>query len=285
MSPNDKSKDWSVNYFTNKFRSATSKLLFKLMNCLNPHPIKRVSISNAYDDGEFQSYIARKTKIFFESGLEEIVSLTESQKFAALSFVTRDQITDVVELGGGAGMDFFTALNLLHIKQKWTILETKAMCSAIRYSGIHHPLLTSISDLKDIIPKRKDSVTSLYMNASLQYFENPAEVFHTLLTNLKPEFVAAIRLPLCRGAKEISYVQKSKIEENGPQVEGIRTTNLEINCDVRIISEISFKSLLEKAGYEVILEEFRNSNFGDEAKFRTVQINEFLLLARKKAKS
>jgi putative methyltransferase (TIGR04325 family) len=281
LAPISTRQDCLVMSSMRQLKNSLRKKVLRRFNVIRTLSDERVSLLNPYDSSDFQRYIVRKTKIYIDNIRQDSANFSDWKKLTALAFVTNNRTSHVIEIGGGAGIDFFTALSFFRINQSWTIIETEAMCGAVEQSEIKHPLLSF--NVSSLVPNLsvKNQVYAVYMNASLQYLEDPELTLRRLLDDFKPEVIAAIRIPLCHGLEEISYVQKSDIKDNGPQVEGVNTDHFEVCSNVKIISEMKFRLLLQSANYEVILEDVSDSNFGSESKWKNVKIREFMFLARR----
>lgn len=66
-------------------------------------------IDDGYNDLIFQDYIAQKTKLFASNISNLYAENLDTKTMASLGYVTRCDITNVIEVGGGAGKDFFIA--------------------------------------------------------------------------------------------------------------------------------------------------------------------------------
>ena len=213
-----------------------------------------------YSDEEFQSYILAKTKNFlssFRSSLYENVTIS---KMAGLAFVCGPyrKVINVVDLGGGAGIDFFIAKELFGSNLKWDCIETDVMCKIASREKLD-PLLKFISMRKFLIQKTTNEF-SLYSNSSLQYIPHAIDSVNKLLLK-KPIRVAILRTPFVLSGDEVNLVQSSKLSKNGPQLKNFPLMHSSVQNSVTILKLQELREVLNKNGYEIICENVQDGNF------------------------
>ena len=88
---------------------------------------------NAYNSEEFQTFVFDKTEQFKDQVQDYIHKNLTVSKIAGLSFVASPskESIPVVDLGGGAGIDFFILREISKANKKWICLETEAMCKVM----------------------------------------------------------------------------------------------------------------------------------------------------------
>ena len=224
--------------------------------------------NNAYYEEEFQSFIFNKTQRF-KNSLEEYLhkNLTIS-KVAAMAFISLplNESTRIIDLGGGAGIDFFISRELFDVNSQWVSLETEAMCKIMKEKDLSEKNLefdTLINFLKDT--EIEDNF-SLYSNSALQYFDNPINVLESLLVK-RPQRVAIIRTPFVIEGREISSIQRSKLGKNGPQVGEPGNDEKVISNIVKIERLDSVKKLLQKYNYQIVCENSQVGSFTNQRRF------------------
>jgi hypothetical protein len=220
--------------------------------------------NNAYYEEEFQSFIFNKTQRFKNSLGEYLHKNLTISKVAAMAFISLplNESTRIIDLGGGAGIDFFISRELLNVNSQWVSLETL------------------INFLKDT--EIGDNF-SLYSNSALQYFDNPINVLESLLVK-RPQKVAIIRTPFVIEGREVSFIQRSKLGKNGPQVGGPGNDEKVISNIVKMEKLDSVKKLLQKYNYQIVCENSQVGSFTNQRRFlpfRKSVIRTVDLLARR----
>ena len=238
------------------------------------------SIETAYENINFQKFIAEKTKLFLSSPTNYFVSNVDAAKLGVLGFLNTKDIEEIIEIGGGAGIDFFTACHYVDCQKRWTIYETKEMCEAVLSCGISHPRLKFASDISSLSSEVGFDKKVLYLNSSIQYLPNPLAQLRFLL-ELGPKKIGMIRTPLCEIGREFDYCQESRLADNGPQVTLRPQVDAVVKVNVRILPVFMIRELLREYGYRIVLEESSASNFGISSRFSRSDVKNYLLLAEK----
>ena len=238
------------------------------------------SIETAYENINFQKFIAEKTKLFLSSPTNYFVSNVDAAKLGVLGFLNTKDIEEIIEIGGGAGIDFFTACHYVDCQKAWTIYETKEMCEAVLSHGISHPRLKFRSDISELSSEVGFDRKVLYLNSSIQYLPNPLAQLRFLL-ELGPKKIGMIRTPLCEIGREFEYRQESRLADNGPQVTLRPQVDAVVKVNVRILPVFMIRELLREYGYRIVLEESSASNFGISSRFSRSDVKNYLLLAEK----
>jgi putative methyltransferase (TIGR04325 family) len=220
------------------------------------------TFNNAYDQLDFQKNVFTKTQIF-AGDLEKYLSRNLTiAKLAGLAFVSGqgNKSKNIIDLGGGAGIDYFIYRELIGGDKLWTCLETEALCQVLTNSKITEKRLkfSSLSDFLQHSHKRFDF--ALYSNSALQYIPEPANVLNDLLS-LRPTRVAIIRTPFVIGGGEVRTTQKSILDKNGPQVGGSNIVDKEILNTLTIVNIEIIRKLFEQNGYRVICENIQPASF------------------------
>lgn len=149
-----------------------------------------------YNDLEFQSFICLKTQQFKNNPEIHLGKNLTISKIAGLAFVSLplNESQQIIDLGGGAGIDYFISRELFDISQQWKCLETEAMCKVMIGEKLREENL-QFDTLANFMQYTKQGLNfSLYSNSALQYFDNPIKVLDSLLLK-GPRKVAIIRTP------------------------------------------------------------------------------------------
>jgi len=237
-------------------------------------------IENAYDNLEFQSFIADKTKAFASSPIENYQKNIDSSKLGVLGFLNTPEIVEVIEIGGGAGIDFFIANRYVGFSKKWTIYETEAMCKVVSKHGATNPMLNFRSDISSLNSKSFFGSMAVYCNSSLQYFTDPLDMLRQLL-EMKPRKIGILRTPFCDESPNFSYLQESAINDNGPQVHSNSKHSGVVQVQVNLVSVGEVRTLFAELGYTIVYEESRESNFVKTTAPRRLDVRNYLMLAEK----
>jgi putative methyltransferase (TIGR04325 family) len=238
------------------------------------------SIENAYENLNFQKFVAEKTKIFLSSPTSNFASNVDAAKLGVLGFLNTEGIEEIIEIGGGAGIDFFTASHFVDCQKAWTIYETSEMCEAVRSYGISHPRLKFRSDISVLSSEVGFYRKGVYLNSSIQYLSDPVGQLKFLL-ELGPRKIGILRTPLCQVNQEFEYLQESRLVDNGPQVTLRPQVDAVVRVKVRIIPAFAIRELFREYGYRIVLEESVASNFGISSIWNRSEVKNYLFLAQK----
>ena len=223
---------------------------------------------NAYKEEEFQSYILDKTQQFRNQVKKYLHKNLTTSKVAGLAFVSLpvNKATHIIDLGGGAGLDFFVSREIFGFDNKWTCLETEVMCDVVKRSNFIERNLgfETLSDYLDATGE-KDTF-ALYANSSLQYMFDPIAVLESLLLK-KPEKVAIVRTPFVVKGAEIKIRQTSIMGKNGPQLNTINSNENEISVSARIERLSNIKKVFEQNNYQIMCENIQDGNFTPKKRF------------------
>jgi putative methyltransferase (TIGR04325 family) len=228
----------------------------------------RLSI-NAYEEEEFQSFIFNKTQQFKNQIQNHLYKNLTISKIAGLSFVSLplNESKQIIDLGGGAGIDYFISRELFDISQQWKCLETEAMCRVMIDKKLKEDNL-QFDTLENFLQYTKLELNfSLYTNSALQYFESPIKVLDSLLLR-GPKKVAIIRTPFVLEGSELSTLQKSKFTKNGPQVGELSNNKEDISNLVTIERLENIKKVFQQHNYEIVCENTSVGSFTHQKKFR-----------------
>jgi putative methyltransferase (TIGR04325 family) len=223
------------------------------------------SSMNAYDQEEFQSFIFNKTQQFKNQVQEYLHKNLTISKIAGLAFVTLplNESQQIIDLGGGAGIDFFISQELFGNNKQWICLETEAMCKIIVDRQLKEKNL-QFDTLTHFLENTKNDF-SLYSNSALQYFKDPISVLDSLLKK-GPQKVAIIRTPFVLEGAESSTLQKSKFSKNGPQVNELNNNKQNISNFVKFESLENIKKLFQKHKYQIICENMSVGSFTHQSR-------------------
>ena len=223
---------------------------------------------NAYDEEEFQSFIFNKTQQFKNQVQDHLYKNLTISKIAGLAFVylPLDESKQIIDLGGGAGIDYFISRELFDTSQQWKCLETQAMCKVMIGEKLREENL-QFDTLANFLQYTKQGLNfSLYSNSALQYFDNPIKVLDSLLLK-GPKKVAIIRTPFVLEGAELSTLQRSKFSKNGPQV-GELSDNRDVANFVKIERLESIKKMFQQYNYQIVCENTSVGSFTHQSKFR-----------------
>ena len=207
-------------------------------------------------------------------------STEKMENFSVPIFLNTKDIEEIIEIGGGAGIDFFTACHYVDCQKAWTIYETKELCEAILSHGISHPRLKFRSGISVLSSEVGFDKKVLYLNSSIQYLPNPVEQLRFLL-ELGPKKIGMIRTPLCQIGREFEYRQESRLADNGPQVSLRPQVDAVVKVNVRILPVFVIRELFQEHGYRIVLEESAASNFGISSRWSRSDVKNYLFLAEK----
>jgi len=223
---------------------------------------------NAYNEEEFQSYILDKTQQFRSQEKKHLHKNLTTSKMAGLAFVSLplNRTTHIIDLGGGAGLDFFVSREIFGFDKKWTCLETDVMCDVIKKKNFKERNLR-FQTLSEFLGRRveKDAF-ALYANSSLQYMLDPIAVLQSLLIK-KPEKVAIIRTPFVVSGAGLKILQTSIMSKNGPQLNTINGDKNEISMSVRIEPLPKIKEVFEQNHYQIMCENIQDGSFTRKKRF------------------
>jgi putative methyltransferase (TIGR04325 family) len=237
----------------------------------------------AYNQEEFQSYIVEKTKKFVETLGSSLYKNVTISKIAGLSFVCLPsrEATKIIDLGGGAGLDFFIARELFGINFNWEVVETEVMCNIVAQEILDNRL--RFNTLGAFLQgETNKSNFALYANSSLQYLPDQIKVLNLLLLK-KPSKVAILRTPFVVEGEEVTEFQDSALFKNGPQIDETISINTKIRNEVTIIKIKEVKNVFKENGYEIICENSQEGSFTKKEmvfKFRQSKVRTFDLLFR-----
>ena len=224
---------------------------------------------NAYDKEEFQSFIFNKTHLLKNQPQKYLYNNLTISKIASLAFVALplNQSQQIIDLGGGAGIDYFISRELFDISQQWKCLETEAMCRVMIGKKLREENL-QFDTLANFLQYTEQGLNfSLYSNSALQYFDNPIKVLDSLLAK-GPKKVAIIRTPFVLEGAEFSTLQKSKFSKNGPQVGELSDDKEDISNFVKIEKLEYIKKVFRQHNYQIICENTSAGSFTHQSKFR-----------------
>ena len=219
------------------------------------------SSMNAYDQEEFQSFIFNKTQQFKNQVQDYLHNNLTISKIAGLAFVTLplNESQQIIDLGGGAGIDFFISQELFDNNKQWICLETEAMCKVIVDRQLKEKNL-QFDTLTHFLENTKKIDFSLYSNSALQYCEDPLSVLDSLLEK-RPQKVAIIRTPFVLEGAESSTLQKSKFSKNGPQVSEVNNNIQDISNFVKFESLENIKKVFQQHKYQIVCENISVGSF------------------------
>jgi len=244
-----------------------SRLRRTKINKGNQVKASKLSI-NSYDEEEFQSFIFDKTQQFKNQVQDHLYKNLTISKIAGLSFVSLplNKSKQIIDLGGGAGIDYFISRELFDICQQWKCLETEAMCRVMIDKKLKEDNL-QFDTLANFLQYTKLELNfSLYTNSALQYFENPINVLDSLLLK-GPKKVAIIRTPFVLEGSKLSTQQKSKFSKNGPQVGELSDNKKDISNFVTIERLENIKKVFQQHNYEIVCENTAVGSFTHQSKF------------------
>jgi putative methyltransferase (TIGR04325 family) len=200
------------------------------------------------------------------------LSQQANQTFSAINLLIpeKDQYR-VLDFGGGGGHHFAEAQTMFPDKKfRWHVIETEGMVEAAR-KNIHKQELEFHSTIEKVNNHQLDLV---FCNSALQYTDEPVETLQSLIS-LRPNFIYLTRIPLTYG-RSFSYIQKSKIMDNGPGSSVQSKSIIKYKCHVE-----DFSKFRQTLGREFnILAIFKESGWDNLPPERMV--NSFTIVARLK---
>ena len=232
------------------------------------NPMSMKSTSRAYDEEEFQTFIFNKTQQFKNDVRNHLSKNLTVSKITGLAFVSIpvSEPTQIIDLGGGAGLDFYISRELFNSPQKWICLETEAMCEVLNKKRFKEKNLSFETPSKFLNSVQIGLDFCLYSNSALQYMRDPIGTLDSFLIK-RPRRVAIIRTPLVISGVDVRLLQKSNLEKNGPQVGEFYGEQKEIVISVRIERLESIKKLFNRHGYQIVCENIQEGSFTHKSKF------------------
>ena len=244
-----------------------------------------VDEKNAYNEGEFQAHIFEKTQQFRSQANRYLHKNLTTSKIAGLAFLLSplNEEKRIVDVGGGAGLDFFICQEIFGDSHNWTCLETEAMCNVVKNRGYKEKHL-KFETLFDYLARSDENINfSLYANSSLQYMLDPIAVLQSLLMK-KPQKVAIIRTPFVVKGPEVKILQTSMMSKNGPQLNTSTDDKKEICMSVRIERLSKIKEVFEQNYYQIMCESIQDGSFSRKKRispFEGTTIKTVDILARR----
>lgn len=216
---------------------------------------------NPYNSEEFQTFIFDKTEQFKNQIKDYIHKNLTVSKVAGLSFVSSPlrESLPVIDLGGGAGIDFFIFREIFDTNLKWICLETEAMCKVMMDKNPDKERL-QFNTLTNFLEQTNQSDFSLYSNSALQYFSDPISVLNSLLAK-GPKRVAIIRTPFVIKGSAFNDLQKSNFSKNGPQVQEPSIAKKIVANSVKFETLESVKRTLQQHNYQIYCENIQSGSF------------------------
>jgi putative methyltransferase (TIGR04325 family) len=207
--------------------------------------------SNDYDQERLCSFVLEKT-IYAAKNIDVCMPLNLTpEKFAGLTYVcgNLDENVKIVDLGGGAGLDYFISLRLFNLTCKWLCVETEAMCN------VSHELKSQFTNLDfitvpDLLTMQSLGRFNLYSNSALQYLEDPLSSLIDIL-RYRPDRLAILRTPFLESGREYIGVQESSIGKNGPSIPEQHVTASKVFNRVRVVKLASLIDYLTGFGYQI----------------------------------
>ena len=223
---------------------------------------KRI-ISNAYNSEKLQEYILEKTLSYAGNADLFLDSSYYRDRIKYFDFLKNSNNPSVVEIGGGAGIDFFALRAILKVEPSmWVNIENQKMvdvCSATldRYPNLR--VVTSDHYEQCINP----NFDLLYANSALQYLDDQEKELERLL-RYQPKGVVIARTPYIKESisASVRILQKSHFRDNGPDATFIKSQNYLVEYQARLISFDRICKLLEEHGYEI--EKVSEKEYWDE---------------------
>lgn len=239
---------------------------------------------NAYNSEEFQTFVFDKTEQFKDQVQDYIHKNLTVSKIAGLSFVASPskESIPVVDLGGGAGIDFFIHREIFKANKKWICLETEAMCKVMMDKFTEEEYL-QFDTLTNFLEQTNQIDFSLYSNSALQYLNDPINVLNSLL-GMRPKRVAIIRTPFVIKGGEFSDLQKSNFSKNGPQVQETSLAQKVVANSIKFASLGSVKELFQQHNYQIWCENMQAGSFTTRSrllKLKKSQVKTVDLLAER----
>lgn len=174
------------------------------------------TLTKGYENDELVDVIIAKT-IAFAVDLETSKFLPTEKASTLLGLVSASQVSDlrVLDFGGGAGADFFSARKILgaNVSLKWNVVETPAMVSKARHS-VRNPELTFFTEIQDAA-QDLGRIDLIFSNSSLPYSPSPMNSLAELI-KLGASFIYITRTLLAESDETIHTVQTSRLANNGP---------------------------------------------------------------------
>ena len=210
------------------------------------------TIQNAYQTQELQKFILKKTLHYANNESLFFSPYFNRERFRDLNITKSIGCPIVVEIGGGAGIDYFGSRVLLKINPSlWINIETKTMVDLCNASIRDYPKLKFVTFEESVKFINRD-FDFLYANSSLQYLDNQSRMLEDILI-LSPKYVTILRTPYIKNSKNLSlkFMQKSRFEDNGPHLSFIKSPKKMVQYEANIISLDSVTRILEKFGYRI----------------------------------
>ena len=167
--------------------------------------------SGGYDDAQLARVRAYKTEQYVKqlSAIlwpEQIANTALAVGIAAAQVKSRP--LRVLDFGGGAGIHFRAAREVLPEPPRWAIVETQATAEVARAAG-----LDAFDDIERAV-HHLGGVDLVHTSGTIQYTPDPLRTLDALLALEAPVFFLA-RLPLWRGEQMVT-IQESPLSMNGP---------------------------------------------------------------------
>ena len=239
---------------------------------------------NAYNSEEFQTFILDKTEQFKDQIQDYLHKNLTVSKLAGLLFASLPlkESIPIVDLGGGAGIDFFIFREIFDTNRKWICIETEAMCKVAMDKNPEKGYL-QFKTLTNFLEQTNQIDFSLYSNSSLQYFSDPINTLNLLLAK-RPKKVAIIRTPFVIKGSEFNYIQKSNLFKNGPQVWKPSIANKVVANSVKFESLENVKKAFQQHNYKIFCTNIEAGSFTNKSRLlrlRKSQVKSVDLLAER----
>jgi putative methyltransferase (TIGR04325 family) len=144
------------------------------------------------------------------------------------------QTFNIIDFGGGGGQNYFILKKIIDktIKLNYHIIETESMCKSGK--RIENNELKFYSSIEDSI-KSLEKIDLVFTSSALQYCNNPEEIL-TKLCNINSNFIFITRTGFTETNEEITFLQNSKISENGPGPLPKGFENMNVSYEVKLMN-------------------------------------------------
>jgi putative methyltransferase (TIGR04325 family) len=173
--------------------------------------------SDGYQNKLLCRVIAQKTQIYKQILLKKPYALNTNQAFLHLAIsqcilLNGQSTINVLDFGGACGAHYYELRRLLpkQIRLNWCVIETPPMVSAANHINGNKELI--FSDSISRVDKKIDFVCT---SGALQYCSDPYAQLRSLM-NINPDYMFFSRMSFHQGDKDVIFIQKSRLADNGP---------------------------------------------------------------------
>jgi putative methyltransferase (TIGR04325 family) len=218
---------------------------FGLKSHLRIKQNKGKSNLTGYENPNLVETIIRKTILAKENiASEKRIHLDAIRVFLPFA-LAKNEINNVLELGGGAGYHYFNVATAGLIKElNWTILETPEFCKqAEKYQELKK--IKFIDNLNSINLRTYGEFDLVYCSRALQYFDDPISILNQIVS-FNPKYIYLTGITFSPDNEFHSYTQVSQLSNNGPQVGKMSIENVSVDYRLQLLPQVMLEGELNE---------------------------------------